>query len=795
MASNSPLTRKLLAGTAVAISLGVSAPAFAQQASNATTAQTAEEQATADQANANQVTTLETITISGQAAAVNASPLTQTTEKSELDERMVNDFQDFSRRIDAGVNFNSANNSINIRGLDQDRILTTIDGIRVPWLTDPRSSNLGINSFDFDSLSAIDVTKGADSSIYGSGALGGIVALRTLDPEDLIEDGKNFGAVTKATYDSADESVDGNAAIAGRYNDTWLLLQGSYEVGNETGNEGDIGGYGTGRTEANPMDFNQGNVLAKIHQYIDGGHRFGLTGEIFNNDEDTDNMRGTTSTYEPGTLKSGEEVNRQRISGTYDFISPEGTDWLDQASVTTYWQKQKINNTTNGFRLRDGRANIPAIPALPWIGFPGTPGGDALLYGFPTGDYSRDNLLEQTTYGINGDAAKAVDLGGLEHGIRFGGELYGQKTHQYSAGQDNCPDVDWSTIPTLIMPSPTGFGYVDLGPQACRMLHTNASDMPDVNTVVFGMYVEDDIKLMDDRLTVTPGLRFDWYRHSPKSTAEYERNPSFDENYLNSKSDSRFSPKLRAAWQANSELELYAQWAQGFRAPSATELYQTYGAPGSYMRIGNPNLDTETSNGFEIGANYESDAYTVSTSVFNNYYRNFIEEVMIAPPGGEFPIGGITGYENLAHVQIYGVEFAGEWRFTDEWRTFGSVAWTHGKDTDTDEWLNSVAPLRAIIGLGYAQETWGSDVSLTAAAARNKVTDGGFQAPGYGVVDATAWWEPQQVAGLRVQAGVFNIFDKKYWNAIDVPDGTTDAARDFYSETGRSFRISLTKKF
>lgn len=744
MTSNSLLTRKLLAGTTIAIALGAAASALAQEATDASP---------------DQATNLSTITVEGASDPQAQSPLTQTTDRVEIQERMITDFQDFSRRVDAGVNFNTQNNSINIRGLQGDRVLTTLDGIRVPWLADPRDSAVGgLNAFDFDSLSAIDITKGTDSSRYGSGALGGVVGLRTLNPEDLIADGKNFGALTKATYDSANESVGANAALAGRYDDTWLMIQGGYKIGHETDNRGDIGGYGLSRTEANPMDFDQGNVLAKIHQYIDGGHRLGLTGEIFNLDEDTtDNMRSTTAAYEPGSLNTGEEVNRQRVSASYDFISPEGNDWLDAASVVTYWQRQRLNSTTDGFRL-------PAGP----VGSP---------YSFPFGVYKRDNLIEQTTYGINGDAAKAVDLGGIEHNFRFGGELYGQKTHQYSWGQDNCPD---GPLPPFA---------------SCLFLHSNASDMPDVNSVALGLYVEDDIKLMGDRLTLTPGLRFDWYRHSPKSTAAYEENPNFDAAYLNSASDSRFSPKLRAAWQANTELELFAQWSQGFRAPTATELYQNFGAPGSYARIGNPNLETETSNGFEVGANYVSDAYTVSTTVFNNYYRNFIEMVQLVPPGGEYPVAGVTGYENLARVQIYGVEFAGEWRFTDEWRTWGSVAWTHGKDTDTDQYLNSVAPLRAIIGLGYAAETWGSDVSLTAVGARNKVSDGGFKAPGYGIVDATAWWEPEQVAGLRVQAGVFNIFDKKYWDAISVPDNTTDEARDFYSEPGRSFRISLTKSF
>ncbi|MGK6312493.1 TonB-dependent hemoglobin/transferrin/lactoferrin family receptor [Neorhizobium sp. DT-125] len=777
MISASSRHRHLWAGTAVVVALGITSAANAQEGETAS-----------------QSTELKPIVLQAEKGGrVADSPLTQTTERPKLDQRMVTDFKDFARRIDAGVNFNSATKSVNIRGLQDQRVLTTIDGIRLPWLTDPRdSAQGGVNAFDFDSLSSVDITKGADSSRFGSGALGGVVELRTLNPEDLIEDGKNFGALTKSTYDSTDDSFGGNAAIAGRANDSWLLIQGGYKKGHETDNQGDVGGYGSTRTEANPMDYNQKNLLVKFHQYLEGGHRFGLTADLFNRDEDIDNMRGTTSSYEQGSFKSGEEVDRKRFSGSYDFISPDGTDIVDQASVNIYWQKEKLNNTVDATRLMDGRAFIPGF-----ITDTGQSGAD-LLYGPPYGVYKRNNMIEQTSYGITGDAKKELQIGGVSNEFRFGGELYWQKTHQYSSGVDNCPDVDWSTIPELTI------GGESVGPQSCRMLHSNSSDMPDVDSVTFGAFVEDDIKLMDDRLTITPGVRFDWYSHDPKSTAAFEGSPNFDPAYLKSSEDFGISPKLRFAWQATQELELFAQYARGFRAPTALELYQNYGAPGSYARIGNPDLETETSNGFEIGARYQATDYAFSATVFNNYYRNFIDTVMIAPPGGEYPVGGITGYENLNKVHIYGLELSGEWQFHPNWRTWGSFAWTHGRDTGTGAYLNSVAPLRAIVGLGYAAETWGTDVSLSMASKRDKVsgtgTSRGFEAPGYGIVDLSAWWAPERIGdidvkGLRVQAGVFNVFDKKYWDAVSVPDGTTMASRDYFSEAGRSFKVSVSKKF
>ena len=130
-----------------------------------------------------------------------------------------------------------------------------------------------------------------------------------------------------------------------------------------------------------------------------------------------------------------------------------------------------------------------------------------------------------------------------------------------------------------------------------------------------------------------------------------------------------------------------------------------------------------------------------------------------------------------------------------------------GKDEGTGQHLNSVAPLKAIVGLGYGRDAWGVDAMLTAALKRDKVEypnptakapNADFQAPGYGVMDLMGYWRPEAVKGLQLQAGVYNLFDKKYWEAINVPTaGAMQIARpvDWYTEPGRSLRISLTYQY
>lgn len=708
---------------------------------------------------AQEATELEMLTVTGQAGAAGEDALTRTADSEELARKMVDDLSDLGR-LDAAASFSRSSKSIQLRGLDQNRVLTTIDGIRVPWLTDARDSvKGGLDAFDFDTISAVDITRGANSVRHGSGALGGVVGFRTLDPEELVEEGRHWGAILKGGYDSADASWRTHGAIAARFDETWLLVQGGFLSGHEMDNKGTVGGYGESRTLPDPADTKRTNLLVKLHQHVEGGHRLRFTGEMFDRDEKFDNMTGTTSSYEEGSLRGTETVKRDRLSLSYDFVSPDGEDIVDEADITAYWLRQRLKSIADGIR----------------IGSPYAPD----YYGYPFGPYFRDNEMRQTSYGLTGDAMKTLELGGRSQTLRFGTELYRQDTHQYVTGIDNCPDLDWSGM---------GPGF-----QPCRFLHANASDMPDVASIAFGAYVENEIQL-GGGFTLTPGLRFDAYEHKPVATAAFEHSPNFDGLPAASRG-SNLSAKVHGAWQAGDHLELYAQWAQAFRAPTALELYQNFGAPGSYVRIGNPDLVPETGNGFEIGAQYDDGTVALAASLFSNSYRNFIDMVQIEPPGGEYPVNGVVGYVNRARVHMHGAELRGEWKFATDWRLSSSVAWTVGRDTDLDEHLNSIPPLRAILGLGYATEEWGADLSVAMAAARDRVGPGGFRAPAHAVVDVTGWWEPEQFQGLRLQAGVFNLFDTKYWNAVDVPDDIDAAVRDRYSEPGRTFRLSIAKRF
>ena len=714
---------------------------------------------------------LDQITVQGQGepgGALLQGPTTTRTTREELDRQQVQSISDLANRVEAGISFNRQNNSINIRGLDGARVLTTIDGIRQPFLTDTRNDRSSTNAFDFDALSTLDLLRGGSgSATVGSGALGGVLAVRTLDPKDLIKGDRTFGALAKTGFDSTDDAWFGSAAVAARLQQTYVLLQGSFRNGGETKNGGSNDTIGATRTVPNPVDFNQYGFLGKIHQYsADEVHRFGLTAEIYKREDKIQTLTSTVSTagnFRPGSYEQGEDVERKRVSLSYDFKLPGA--FIDEAQATLYWQNVKRNTLVNAYR-----------------------------YTSIVGPYNRDNSNEQDAYGFNGYVIKNFNTGMFTHKVTLGTELRTTTLDQYSAGLDNCPARPASGLFTGAFAT-------------CNNLHTNQADQPKIDGKAVGFYLHDEIGMLDNRLRVTPGVRYDWYEEQPQDTPAYTNGGSRPVGLPPSSSDSAWSPRVRleydivknAPWVK--DVTAFAQWSKGFRAPTASELYGRFGGVGTYLRVGDPNLRPETSNGVDVGVRFGDKALGGSLTYFHTNYRNFIETVQIQAPGGLYPQGGIQGPQNINRAEIQGFEANGQYAFAPNWLVRGSFAYTRGKNKDADTFLNSIPPMQGIVAVAYGTDHWGAEVSAKMAAARDDVaattgTAQGFRAPGYTLFNASAWWKPMpQIADLELQIGVYNIFDRKYFDAVNIPTGVLAQARDYYSEPGRTVKATMKYQF
>lgn len=745
-------------GVALGALMLAAAPALAQQQRNSAPPAAAEQ------------LQLDQINVQGEreAAPLLQGPTTTTTTRAELDRQQVQSLTDLSNRVEAGITFNRQNGSLNIRGLDGARVLTTIDGIRQPFLIDTRINRAGTNAFDFDSLSSLDLLRGGSGgATLGGGALGGALAVRTLDPEDIIRNGRSYGALAKTGYDSTDRAWFGSAAAAARMGGTSVLLQGGFRNGNEIDSKGNDKSIGATRTAPNPADFNQYSFLGKIYQQVGEAHRFGITGEFFKRADRIQTRTSTvslTGNFRPGAYQTGEDVERNRVSLTYDYKQPGGL-LIDEAHANLYWQRLKRNDLVSAYR-----------------------------YTSIVGPYGRDNENEQTAYGFNGHVIKNLQTGGLSHRVLLGTELRMSSLKQYSSGVDNCPA------------RPASGSYTGAF-TTCNNLFTNQSDQPDIDGRLVGVYVQDEIGLLENRLRVTPGVRFDWYEEKPQSTPAYSAGGSRPVGLPPSSSDSAWSPRIRleydilknAPWVK--DVTVFAQWAKSFRAPTADELYGRFGGPSTYLRAGNPLLRPEEGNGVDVGLRFGDKQLGGSITYFHTSYRNYIEQYQqqAAGVGGLYPQGGIVGLRNIPRAEIQGVEVNGQYGFAPNWLVRGSFAYTRGRNKTDDIFLNSIPPMQGIVAVAYGTDRWGAEVSAKMAGKRDDVSTvqagTGFKAPGYTLFNASAWWRPMpEIADLELQIGVYNIFDRKYWDAANVPLSRPQP-RDYYSEPGRTVKATLKYQF
>ncbi|MCX6835901.1 MAG: TonB-dependent receptor [candidate division Zixibacteria bacterium] len=133
-----------------------------------------------------------------------------------------------------------------IRGLLGKYVLLLYDGIRLNQPTYRFGANQYLNTFDLETLSAIEVVRGPSSVLFGSDAMGGVVNLVPVDPSDQLRNG-GFGYRASVRYTGADQGGSGHLRLnssrgrfAGLYEGTYRE-SGDLHAGGAIGNQNPTG--------------------------------------------------------------------------------------------------------------------------------------------------------------------------------------------------------------------------------------------------------------------------------------------------------------------------------------------------------------------------------------------------------------------------------------------------------------------------------------------------------------------------------------------------------------------------
>lgn len=190
-----------------------------------------------------------TATRTPQAAGDVAAPVSVIT-REDLQRRQPRNLLDILRDIPGVEPDGLPRNSViqpAIRGLGQDRVVVRLDGVRQNF----SSGHRGRVFLDPELLSQVDVVRGPGSMLYGSGALGGVLALRLIDADDIIQPGNAVGARARVGYASNQVGWFTSTTAAGRSGPVDIL--GSFSTSTE-GNAEDGRSrripFSAGRTES-----------------------------------------------------------------------------------------------------------------------------------------------------------------------------------------------------------------------------------------------------------------------------------------------------------------------------------------------------------------------------------------------------------------------------------------------------------------------------------------------------------------------------------------------------------------
>lgn len=679
---------------------------------------------------------------------------------AELHERNVQSLEDLLRYIPgvtsvrqvSGADPFGGQTGIRIRGVEGNRIQMVVDGGRIP----ERIIDGSRDYLDFGFTKQADVVRGPASVLWGADALGGVLALETIDPEDLLN-GRDRGGQVTLGYKEITKGTNLAVAFAQRFGtDLTLLVGRSRGVDHElrlTNADPNGGRWGCSRPvqfgfvdcgHFNPLDRTSDRTLVKLVWDISDTQTLKFTFDKLDRLSEVDVTTARTSATILATPRE-RDIFRTRYAVDYEatLIGP-----IDELRATLAW-------TPSGY---DQHAlNIANT-------------GGALTHTHDYTSYSED------FFELDVQATKRFTWGGSEHVLTFGLDSDRART-SYARIRRVVNITDGTDVWSV----------------------PNSWNFTDGSTTRADLYIQNQITLLGGKLELTPGLRYATFRMDPKLNLAVVPLPG---NTPTVKEKEELLMSMGATWRFNDTYSVWAHYGEGFKMPTFQQLF-TSSMSGSFELVPAPWLVPEEVKSVEIGFRGEYDRGFFAVNAFNAKYDNFIESFWFVPNTTPQEIS----YRNIASVETWGVEFEGGWQVNGRLGLTGSIAWMNGKAIATPgaaPTQHLVPPLTAVLGVDYDMPGMGLKLNATTTLARPVLAlkSTNFAPPGYGVVDVGASWTFAENAVLNLR--VNNVFDKKYYDLASassvapsgVPNPTLNTVPpELFTGPGRSIALNLDYKF
>lgn len=649
------------------------------------------------------------------------------------------------------------NAGFSIRGQDGNRVLMLIDGVRLP-----RSYINGSNAFGRDSVSMnlirqVEVIRGPSSVLYGSDGLAGLVNFMTLEPKDFLQEknaeNKNFGGKISASWSGDDNSRLLSASLAGRVDDqlSWLI---SANTSNSDGlkNMGTLDVPNIDRTTPNPQNDKSQSALLKLVYQVNDKQKHTFNFEHIDKTSDFDLLSSraklpmtSASSVKGETVHKTSQRDRISIISRYELKN----DWIDhvQSNISFQNSHAQDNGITQRNTLADRVRNVSYAEKAWQFNLQ----ADKLFK-------SSDKLAQRLSYGID----------------------YSQ--------------IDVSSF----------FDGVDPG----NVSFTPRKYFPDTRDSSRAVYIQDEIFI--NQWIITSGLRYDDFNLHVKTQDGFYPPSSTPGKSL---TGSAVIPKLGALYKITPNWNAYTNFSGGFRAPNAQQINGVFDSlviPA--VLLSNPDLKPEKSQHIEIGLRAIFDQINVDVAVFSGQYKDLIYDKK--PLGGKGTASDPAIFQtvNIDKAKISGYEIRGQiiWAELTSGKLSSPFSYgaTKGTNTIDNTPLNSINPSKAFVGLRFENQK--VDVQLNARHQEAKTENDlsspylpkpavaprirQFLVPAAVTYDMQLQWKFNK--DIRINMGIDNISNKKYWNWTDVQGlAANSLVVDAYTQPGRYYYASIVKSF
>ena len=312
----------------------------------------------------------------------------------------------------------------------------------------------------------------------------------------------------------------------------------------------------------------------------------------------------------------------------------------------------------------------------------------------------------------------------------------------------------------------------------------------DFKSQILGIFVQDEFSILDN-LTITAGLRYDYfefdnnadYDFSNGGTLDYNANPDYD----------KLTPRLAMNYQYSKVMSVYGSFSQSYRAPSIYDYY----ASGSYSAKNSYVLEPETFTQYEAGIRYQFSRWLNADAAI---YHLLIDDMLDSAYDAN---GKYMGKQNINEATMKGFELALSGRPLE--RVTYSLAYTYtdakysgnfytkkgeningNRITKVPEHRLNVDVGLEILKLDAGDLIWNINIMAQDKYAMDNLNSTYYS--GYGLLNSLLRWKADQ---YEIFLGVDNILDKDY-------DGyayTSSGKSYFYPAAGTTFSTGIEFKF